>query len=124
MTTGRDNDISIGVIGCGHWGPNHIRTFSSIPGSRVAAAADLDANRLSSIGKLFPDLWLVRDYHELLADETINAVIIATPTRTHYKIAVEAMEAGKQVLVEKPLCQTVAEGEELVRLAVERNLIL
>jgi predicted dehydrogenase len=124
MKTDRDQDIKIGVIGCGHWGPNHIRTFSSIAGSKVVSAADLDSNRLNNVGKLFPDLKLVRDYQEILADSAVDALVIATPTRTHYKIAREALEAGKQVLVEKPLCLTAAEGVELVRLAAEHSLIL
>lgn len=116
--------FNIGVIGCGHWGPNHIRTFSATAGAKVSAVADLDADRLSSIGKLFPELRLVRDYREMLDDASIDAAVIATPTRTHYKIAKEALEAGKHLLVEKPLCVTSAEGEELVNTAAERNLIL
>ncbi|MEW6729908.1 MAG: Gfo/Idh/MocA family oxidoreductase [Acidobacteriota bacterium] len=123
MSTSKAN-ITIGVIGCGHWGPNHIRTFSTIAGSKVAAAADLDTERLASVAKLYPGLRLVRDYHELLTDSTIDAVVISTPTKTHYKITKEALEAGKQVLVEKPLCLTAIEGEELVQLAKERNLVL
>src|SRR5262249_52756339 len=99
-----DKGIGIGVIGCGHWGPNHIRTFSASPGARVAIAADLDGDRLASIGKLYPGLQLARDYQDILTDSSIQAAVIATPTRTHYKIAKEALEAGKHLLVEKPLC--------------------
>src|SRR6185436_2823265 len=101
-----DQNIRLGIIGCGHWGPNHIRTFSSIAGSKVVMAADLDTNRLNNVRNLFPDLKLVTDYQEILADEAVNAAVIATPTRTHFKIAKEALEAGKHLLVEKPLCQT------------------
>jgi predicted dehydrogenase len=90
----------------------------------VVTAADLDTNRLNNVRNLFPELRLVSDYQEILADEAVNAVVIATPTRTHFKIAREALEAGKHLLVEKPLCQTAAEGEELVRLAEERGLIM
>src|SRR5436853_6981628 len=124
MKTDKDQYIRLGIIGCGHWGPNHIRTFSSIPGSKVVAAADLETNRVNSVGSLFPEIRLVRDYQEILADEAVNAAVIATPTRTHYQIAREALEAGKHLLVEKPLCLTSTEGEELVRLAADRSLIL
>lgn len=124
MKQDNDQSIKIGVIGCGHWGPNHIRTFSSLSGSKVVVAADLDQDRLKSIGNLFPGLKLVRDYQEVINDADVDAVVIATPTRTHYKIAKEALEAGKQVLVEKPLCLTGAEGEELVALANKLNRVL
>lgn len=112
------------MIGCGHWGPNHIRVFSSLPGSKVAVIADPDANRLDSVGRLYPQVQLVNDYRNLLEHNPLDVVVVATPTRTHYKIAKEAIERGKHVLVEKPLCQTVAEGEELVRLAREHNVVL
>lgn len=125
MTTlPKSQNVQIGVIGCGHWGPNHIRVFSSLPGSTVAVVADPDANRLESVGQLYPQVRLLNDYHELLERDPSDVIVVATPTRTHYKIAKEALQRGKHVLVEKPLCQTVAEGEELVRLARERGVVL
>lgn len=124
ITSPKNQDVHVGVIGCGHWGPNHIRVFSTLSGSRVVAVADHDANRLGSVGQLYPQVRLVNDYHELLEHVPLDAVVVATPTRTHYKIAKEALEHGKHVLVEKPLCLTVIEGEELVKLARQYGGVL
>src|SRR5262245_4017651 len=117
-------DISIGVIGCGHWGPNHIRVFSSLPGSTVAAIADPDPRRLQSARQSHPAVRRLADHRELLAQDSVDAVVVAAPTRMHYQIARDALEAGKHVLVEKPLCLTTLEGEELVRLARQRDVVL
>ena len=115
-----ERDISVGVIGCGHWGPNHIRVFSSLPGSTVTVVADSDVRRLESLRQSHPAVRRLTDYRELLNEESLDAVIVATPTRTHYEIAREALEANKHVLVEKPLCMTAVEGEALVSLARQR----
>ena len=96
--------IKLGVIGCGHWGPNHVRTFSSLPGSRVEAVADLDKRRLEHVCKMYPGLRGEQHYRRLLTDPDIDAVVIATPVRTHYEIVRESLLAGKHALCEKPLC--------------------
>ena len=99
--------LGVGVIGCGHWGPNHIRVFCELDRSRVVACADLKRSRLDSVRRRFPRVRTTTDYRDLLADDEIDAVVIATPTRTHAALAREALEAGKHVLAEKPLCMTV-----------------
>lgn len=119
-----EREISVGVVGCGHWGPNHVRVFSSLPGSKVAAVADPDVRRLESSRQSHPAACRFTDYRELLAQESLDAIVVATPTRTHYEIARAALEAGKHVLVEKPLCLTAQEGEALVRLARETGVVL
>ncbi|MGE5445713.1 MAG: Gfo/Idh/MocA family protein [Ignavibacteriales bacterium] len=116
--------INICVIGCGQWGSNHIRNFSNLPGSQVVAVADLDENRLKQISKQYPNATIQRNYIRLLEKEDIDAIVVATPTKSHYKITRDALEAGKHVLCEKPLCQTVEEGEEIVALAEKKGLIL
>ncbi|MCI0565545.1 MAG: Gfo/Idh/MocA family oxidoreductase, partial [Nitrososphaera sp.] len=116
--------INIGVIGCGQWGPNHIRTFSNLSESKVVAVADLDHNRLKYIVTQFPDMNVEKDYMKLLERKDIAVVVVATTTKTHYKITKDALEAGKHVFCEKPLCQSVKEGEELVALAEKNGLIL
>lgn len=116
--------INIGVIGCGQWGPNHVRNFSNSPNSEVVAAADLDSNRLKQIVKQHPNITMEKNYIRLLEREDIDGIVVATPTRSHHKITKDALEAGKHVLCEKPLCQTVEEGEELVELAQKKGLIL
>jgi len=116
--------ITIGVIGCGHWGPNHIRTFSGMSNAKVVAAADPDSARLEEVKKLYPSVHFMRDYAKILQEESIDAVVIATPTHTHAKIAQEALEARKHVLVEKPICYTVTEAHDLLQLAERVNRIL
>jgi predicted dehydrogenase len=116
--------FKIAVIGCGHWGPHHIRNFSGLPGSTVVSAVDLDAGRLARISEMFPAVKTERDYSKALEDSNIDAVAIATPTDTHYQLVREALIAGKHVLCEKPLCEKSFQAEELIELARNRGLIL
>lgn len=118
------NPLRIGVIGCGHWGPNHVRVFSQLRDSTVTAVADPDPKRLAAIAGQFPEIVGLADYTELLAREDVDAVAICVPTRKHYEVAKAALMAGKHVLCEKPLCADVAEALELDALARERGLIL
>jgi predicted dehydrogenase len=116
--------INVGVIGCGHWGPNHVRVFSQLPDSRVVAVADPDRGRLEAMGELYPNISLFPDYRELLKDSAVDAVVVAVPTRLHPEIVLAALEANKHVLCEKPLCIHVDEAAKLVALARSRSLLL
>ena len=116
--------IKVGVIGCGHWGPNHIRIFSQLANSNTVMCSDLDEGRMENIQKHFPQVQTTQDYKEILANPDIDAVCIATPTKTHYAITKEALEAGKHVLCEKPLAATAEECDELNALAKKCNKIL
>lgn len=116
--------VNLAVIGCGHWGPNHIRNFTGLPHSRVVAAVDLCKDRLSAVSGMFPNIQIEQDYHRILEDRSIDAVVIATPTCTHYSIVREALLADKHVLCEKPLCQTSAQAQELIELADSHKLRL
>jgi predicted dehydrogenase len=109
--------IELAVIGCGHWGPNHIRVFNSLPDSRVGAAVDLDEKRLRSVREMYPGIRCERDYLQVLEDPNFDAVIIATPVSSHYEIVRESILAGKHVLCEKPLCENSGKGQELLDLA-------
>lgn len=116
--------IGIAVIGCGHWGPNHIRNFGILPGSRVIAAVDLDPSRLRRVQEMFSGVRCDQDYRRVLDDPQVDAVVVSTPTSTHYALAREAFQSGKHVLCEKPLCETSTQACELVELAHARDLIL
>lgn len=116
--------IKLAVIGCGHWGPNHIRNFNALPGSRVDTAADLDEGRLDYVRRLYPGLRCERDYRAIVNDPNIDAVVISTPVSTHYEIVRESILAGKHVLCEKPLCKDSKQGEELVELARAKGRLL
>ncbi len=116
--------IRIGVIGCGHWGPNHVRNFSLLPEAEVRAIADTNRERLAALEQQYHRVTAYADYHDLLARDDLDAVVVSTPTRTHYTIARDALLAGKHVLCEKPISYRAREGEELVRLAEERHRIV
>ncbi|MBI3949444.1 MAG: Gfo/Idh/MocA family oxidoreductase [Acidobacteria bacterium] len=116
--------IRLGVIGCGHWGPNHIRNFSLLPPAEVVAIADISQERLTAIQQQYDHVTAYDDYHDLLARDDLNAVVISTPTQTHYPITRDALLANKHVLCEKPISYRVEEGEELIGLAQEKNRIL
>jgi predicted dehydrogenase len=116
--------ITVGVIGCGYWGPNLIRNFAENREAEVRWLCDLDAERLSSVGRRYPLASLTSDYRELLLDAELEAVVIATPVATHFPFAKEALEAGKHVLVEKPFTCSVSEAETLIEIAQRRGLTL
>src|SRR3989344_313852 len=116
--------VKVGVIGCGHWGPNHIRILSGHPQAKVVMCADSSEDRLKAIKGLYPEIIAVKDYKELLNSPDVQAVCIATPTNTHFTIAKEALENGKHVLCEKPLAMAVEECQELKDLAAKKKKIL
>jgi predicted dehydrogenase len=120
----RNEHLRVGVIGCGHWGPNHIRVFTQLDRSCVPLFADANTSRLAQVARNFPGSRAVRDYHELLDDPAIHAVVVATPTQTHFAIAADALAAGKHVLVEKPICPTVAKAKELIERAGRAQRVL
>lgn len=116
--------ITIGVIGCGHWGPNHIRVFSQSLNSKVSMCADLDEKRLASIKSLYPDIQTTRDYKQILSRQEIDAVVISVPTNMHFQFAKEALEHDKHVLCEKPLALNPEECLQLKELARVHNKVL
>ncbi len=113
--------INIGIIGCGHWGPNHIRVFSQLSDSEALMCADLDQKRLDAIKGSFPDIQTTTNYKDILKNSQIDAVCVSSPTKTHYKIAKEALESGKHVLCEKPLTLKSQECDVLQKLAVKNK---
>jgi predicted dehydrogenase len=124
MTPPPDSAIRIGLIGCGYWGPNYLRVFSQLDGAVIAAAAESDATRREKIAKAHPNLQIFASHHELLASDKIDAVVVAVPTARHFTVASDALLAGRHVLCEKPLCTSVSDGEELLRLAQEHGRTL
>ena len=115
---------TIGVIGCGYWGPNLLRNFSEQEEARLRWMCDLDTRRLETLARRYPSAQTTTDYRQLLADSKLDAVVISTPVSTHYNFAREALEAGKHVLVEKPFTASVVEAEQLIALAEARKLTL
>ncbi|MCA9395302.1 MAG: Gfo/Idh/MocA family oxidoreductase [Candidatus Omnitrophica bacterium] len=116
--------INVGVIGCGHWGPNHIRIFSQLPDSNTLMCADLDQNRLTQLSQQYVGLKTTTDYKDILSNPDIDAVCVSAPTNLHYELSKESLEAGKHVLCEKPLALTAAECEELQEVATAHDKIM
>jgi predicted dehydrogenase len=116
--------IRTAVIGAGHWGPNLIRNFDSPPASVVKVVVDRDGARLKQVKARFPGVAVAEDAAVAFGDPAIDAVIIATPTSSHYALVKAALEAGKHVLVEKPITTHGGEAEELVTLAARRGRVL
>ena len=116
--------IRVAVIGAGQWGPNLIRNFHNKETSEVAWIIDRDAGRLEEVHAHFPDVQVAKDPEQALRDSSVHAVVVATPTGTHYEFAKGALERRKHVLVEKPLTTDVKQGLELLELATKYRLTL
>jgi predicted dehydrogenase len=116
--------IGIAVVGTGDWGANLVRNFSRLPGARLAALCDADATRLARTVAQYPGTRALAHVDEVCAASDIQGVVVAASAVSHYPLARQLLEAGKDVYVEKPLTLRVDHAEELVRLARERGRIL
>jgi predicted dehydrogenase len=114
----------IAVVGLGYWGPNWIRNLSQLQRAERLVACDLDRERRERVGNMFPSVELSSSLDDVIDDPDIEAVVVATPVGTHYPIARQLLEAGKSVLVEKPLATSVAQGEDLARVARRNHSVL
>lgn len=117
--------MNIAVIGYGYWGPNLVRNFSWLEGTHVKYVCDLSEDRLSKVQGQFPNVETVTtDLQQVLQDPTVDAVAIATPVNSHFSLAKQALEAGKHVLVEKPMTDNAKDARTLAELAEEKGLTL
>jgi UDP-2-acetamido-3-amino-2,3-dideoxy-glucuronate N-acetyltransferase len=112
----------IAVVGTGYWGKNLVRNFHGL--NRLAALCDSDTALAGNYEKTYPGVKFYSQYSDVLRDPNIDGIALATPATTHFSMAKAALEAGKDVLVEKPLAVDVQHGEELVKLAESQNRIL
>ena len=116
--------INIGVIGYGYWGPNLVRNFSEIPGATVKTVSDFKPELLAKVQARYPKINLTTDCRDIFTDPNIDAVAIATPVSTHFDLALAALQAGKHVLVEKPMTVSSEQAMRLIDEAQKRNLVL
>lgn len=116
--------VNIGVIGYGYWGPNLVRNFAETKDSKVTYVCDKKPDRLKLVQSRFPSTTVTQDFQELIHSPQVDAVVISTPVSTHFDLAVQALRAGKHVLVEKPMTSTVEEGEKLIEEAAKANRTL
>lgn len=118
------SSLKVGIVGLGYWGPNLLRGLIEQPDVEVAYICDLDEARLASFSRRYPGAAATRRYEDLLDDPQLDAILIATPVFTHFKLAAAALRAGKHTFVEKPLAPSTAEVHELIELAEDRDLRL
>jgi predicted dehydrogenase len=113
---------TVGVVGLNYWGPNLARNFDKL--AELTWLCDLDDAHLASMSTRFPNARTTTDLDDLLGDDTLDAVVIATPVPTHYELTKRVLEAGKHAFVEKPPAMRAVEMDELVALAADRDLVL
>lgn len=116
--------IRVGIVGLGYWGPNLVRCFSEFENCKVTAVCDQSYESLVRIKERFPGVYPVESFETLLDRDMVDAVVIATPTATHFELASKALEHDLHVFVEKPLAKSSDECQKLVDLAAERNRVL
>ena len=119
-----DKVMNVAVAGCGYWGPNLIRNFSSLPGCRVKQVCDTEENRLAHMKKLYPSVGTTTKFEDLVNDKELDAIVVATPVHLHHGLGKKSLLAGKHTFIEKPMATSSADCEELVSLAAKKNLTL
>jgi len=115
--------LGVGVIGVGFWGSNHARVYNEIKKARLIGVSDLDKARAKDLARKFKCGFYEKN-HQLLKDDKIDVVSICTPTSTHFRIALQAIENGKHVLVEKPLGRNLKESVKIVKEAEKKGVKL
>jgi len=116
--------VNVAIIGYGYWGPNLVRNFNAVEGCNVKWVSDLRKTRRDIVWKQYPGIQVTETVANIMADTSVDAVIVATPVHQHFPLALEALNAGKHVLIEKPMTQSVEEAEILGNLAKEKGLVL
>lgn len=114
----------IGVVGCGYWGPNLVRNFSALDRCELRAICDVEPDRLQPLARRFPSASAYTRFEDLIADPSVEGIAVCTPVASHFALASAALAAGKHVLVEKPLTDSVETAEQLVHQAKQAGLVL
>lgn len=116
--------LNIAVVGCGYWGPNLVRNYRSLPECHLKMVCDISQDRLSYMKSLYPEIETTSVFDDIVDDEAIDAVVIATPVRFHFDMAQRSLQKGKHTFIEKPITWSVVEGCQLMEMADKKNLIL
>lgn len=116
--------LNVGVVGCGYWGPNLIRNLRGLADCKVRLMCDLDAQRLTHMKNLYPEVEGHDDFGHLLNGAGLDAIVIATSVKHHYSMAKASLLAGKHTFIEKPMATSVEECQELVDIAEKKGLVL
>jgi predicted dehydrogenase len=116
--------VGVALVGYGYWGPNLVRNFAEQPNARMVAVSDLSVARLTEVHTRYPKVKLTTDFQDILSDPDVDAVIVTTPVSTHFEIAMRALQAGKHVLVTKPITADAGQAAQLIEEAEHRGLVL
>ncbi len=117
-------EVGIAVVGCGYWGQNLVRNFWELEDARVRVACDTSAEALSRTNRRYPTIELSGSFEDAIRHPAVDAVVLATPVSTHYPLAKLALNAGKHVLVEKPLAEKSSQVFELTEIAERQHRVL
>jgi len=116
--------LNIAVVGCGYWGPNLVRNFASISECKVKLVCDTSVDRLNYIKRLNPKVETTCKFDDVVKDSGLDAIAIATPTCLHFEMGMKCLQAGKHILIEKPMAGSVKECKDLIKLAEKQKLVL
>jgi predicted dehydrogenase len=116
--------IRIAVAGCGYWGPNLVRNLRRLPECEVKTVCDVDCDRLADMRRIHPGIDTTCDFEEVISNDNVDAVVIATPTRYHFDMGKSSLLAGKHTFIEKPLAASSRQCEELIEIAGRMKLTL
>lgn len=116
--------VTVGIVGCGYWGPNLVRNFDALDDAKVKTICDTNKSRLAHLKKIYPGAETTTDYKKLFEDRDIDAVAIATPVSSHFELAKESIASGKHTFIEKPMASSSNECESLIQLAKKNSVIL
>jgi predicted dehydrogenase len=116
--------MNISVVGCGYWGPNLIRNFNALSECTVTSIFDINLERLNYLSELYPSIKNTTNYDDIINDNGVDAVAIATPVSLHYKYAKKSLFANKHTFIEKPMATSVAECKELIDIAKKNKVTL
>lgn len=118
------NMVNVALVGYGYWGKNLARNFNSAKDCKLHTIVEFDASKLKGVDKHYPGVFLVNNFNDVLNNPDIDAVLIATPVHSHFNLAKLALEAGKHVMIEKPMTASVVEAETLIDLALKNNKVI
>ena len=118
----QDQTLRVGVVGGGYWGSKHVRTISGLDSVGSVVLVEPREARVRDLQRSFPALTVTHDLEDAL--DLVDALVFATPPSTHAPLALQALEAGKHVMVEKPLATRLADAVAMRNLAADRGLVL
>jgi predicted dehydrogenase len=120
----RPSEPKIGLVGLGYWGPNLLRVLVDMQGAEVRTICDVDEGRLANFARRYPSTRATPCFDDLLADPDLDVIVLATPIHTHFNLALQSLEAGKHIFVEKPLARSSEEAQMLIDVAAGNDLVL